>query len=96
MDQLVFAVPAAGVLALVYAYWKASWVSKQEAGDETMRDIASMIQEGAMAFIKREYTVLAKFVVVVAILLAVANMSGDTQSPIIAVSFVIGDRKSVV
>jgi K(+)-stimulated pyrophosphate-energized sodium pump len=90
MDQLVFAVPAAGVLALVYAYWKASWVSKQEAGDETMRDIASMIQEGAMAFIKREYTVLAKFVVVVAILLAVANMSGDTQSPIIAVSFVIG------
>ena len=90
MDQIIFAVPAAGVLALGYAYWKASWVSKQEAGDETMRDIAAMIQEGAMAFIKREYTVLAKFVVIVAILLAVANMSGDTQSPLIAISFVIG------
>ena len=90
MDQLVFAVPVVGLLALGFAYWKASWVAKQEAGDEEMREIAARIQEGAMAFLNREYKVLAIFVVIVAVLLAAANSSGDTQSPLIALSFVAG------
>jgi K(+)-stimulated pyrophosphate-energized sodium pump len=55
-----------------------------------MQRIAASIQEGAMAFLKAEYKVLAIFVVVVAGLLAWANSSGENQSPIIAVSFVIG------
>ncbi|MCB9777999.1 MAG: sodium-translocating pyrophosphatase [Alphaproteobacteria bacterium] len=92
--NLVFAVPAAGVLALIFAFIKASWVNKQDAGNETMREIASRIQEGAMAFLKREYTVLAGFVAVVAVLLAGANMSGENQSPIIAASFVVGAMAS--
>ena len=90
MNELVFAVPVAGVLALAFAFWKAAWIRRQEAGDETMREIAARIQEGAMAFLNREYRVLAIFVVIVAVLLAVANMSGTNQSPLIAVSFVIG------
>ena len=90
MDPLTLAIPGAGVLALAYAGYKAAWVNKQDAGSEDMQDIASQIQEGAMAFLKAEYTVLAVFVAVVAGLLAVANMSGDNQSPLIAVSFVVG------
>jgi len=88
--NLVVAVPAAGVLALIYAYWKASWVKKQDAGTQNMQEIAAAIQEGAMAFLAREYKVLAGFVAVVAVLLAVSNLSGDTQHPLIAMSFVIG------
>ena len=88
--QYVIAVPIAGLLALAFAFWKASWISRQDAGNEVMQEIALRIQEGAMAFLKREYTVIAGFVVVVAGLLALANLSGEHQSPLIAVAFVVG------
>ncbi len=94
MDPLLLAVPAAGIIALGFAFWKASWVSNQEAGSEEMREIAARIQEGAMAFLKREYTVLAGFVGIVAVLLAAANLSGENQSPLIAVAFILGATAS--
>ncbi len=89
MDSLIYAAPAAGVLALLFAFWKATWVSKQDAGTDKMQEIAELISEGAMAFLAREYKVLAIFVVVVAGLLVVANM-GEGRSPLIAASFVMG------
>lgn len=81
----------AGVLALVYAYLKSVSINKAEVGTPLMSEIAGHIREGAMAFLKREYTVLAVFVVVVAGLLAWQN-SGDPEStsPLIAFSFVMG------
>jgi len=90
MEYLIYSAPAAGILALIFAFFKAKNVSKQDAGSETMQRIAKSIQEGAMAFLKAEYKVLALFVVVVAALLAYANMSGENRSPMIALSFVIG------
>ncbi|MCA9577870.1 MAG: sodium/proton-translocating pyrophosphatase, partial [Myxococcales bacterium] len=89
MEQLMYAAPAAGAAALLYAVYWASWVKKQDAGDQTMKDIAEQIQTGAMAFIKAEYRVLAIFVVAVAGLLAAINMSPG-KSPLIAAAFVIG------
>ena len=50
MQNLIYAAPVAGVLALVFAYFKASWVSKQDPGDANMVEIAAQIQEGALAF----------------------------------------------
>ncbi|NOY93528.1 MAG: sodium-translocating pyrophosphatase [Deltaproteobacteria bacterium] len=90
MDQLIYAAPAAGVIALIFAYIKAGWVKKQDAGDEVMRGIADQIQEGAMAFLGAEYKVLAGFVLVVAVILAAGNMGNAHRSPLIAVSFVCG------
>ena len=84
------AVPIVGLAALAFGMMKASWVKKQEAGTDEMKQIANEIQVGAMEFLKTEYKVLAGFVVVIAILLAVGNMSGTNQSPLIAVSFVVG------
>lgn len=89
-SQLAYAVPAAGALALAYAFWKASWVRAQPAGNEKMQEIALLIKQGAMAFLGREYKVLAIFVAIVAVLLGVTNMSGENQSPLIAAAFVIG------
>ena len=80
----------AGVSALGFAGVKAASVNSQDEGDETMKKIAKSIQDGAMAFLKAEYKVLAIFVVIVAGLLAAANLSGDGQHPIIAASFVLG------
>ena len=90
MEYALYAVPVAGLLALAFAYVKAAWVNRQDQGNDTMKEIAASIREGAMAFLGREYRVLAIFVVVVAIILAAANFSGENQSPFIALSFVIG------
>ena len=90
MESLVYAAPAAGILALIFAYMKSAWVTKQDPGDAKMVEIGALIREGAMAFLAREYKVLAGFVVIVAALLAAANMSGESRSPLIAISFVLG------
>lgn len=90
MHYLIYAVPVIGLLALGFAYMKAAWVAKCDAGDDTMQDIASSIQEGAMAFLAREYKVLAIFVLIVAALLVAGNFTGEHRSPLIAVSFVAG------
>ncbi len=87
---MIYLIPAAGVLALIFAGYKTSWVKKQDAGDETMQTIAGHIQEGAMAFLSREYKVLAIFVVVVAILLGVGNVGLATSHWLIGVSFMLG------
>ena len=77
--------------ALIYAFIKASWVAKQDAGNDRMQLIGSWIAKGAMAFLAREYKVLAIFVVAVAILLGVSNhfVAEDTNA-FIALSFVLG------
>ena len=90
VDNLIFAVPGIAVLGLAFGGFKAWQTSQYDPGDAEMVDIAKQIEEGAMAFLKREYTVLAGFVVIVAGILAVANMSGGDQHPIIALSFVAG------
>jgi len=95
LSQAIYLVPGAAILALIFALWKASWVKKQEAGGETMVEIADRIQEGAMAFLSAEYKVLAIFVVIVAVILGAAN-NGEGQSPLIALSFVIGAVASAI
>ena len=62
---------AAGVVALIFALLLTLNILRQDEGDETVRFIGKAIQEGAKAFLTREYTVLAIFVVIVCIVLAV-------------------------
>ncbi len=90
MNSLIYLIPAAGVLALLFALYKAQWVKGQDAGNEKMQVIAGHIQEGAMAFLSREYKVLGIFVVVVAALLAVGNAKLDNSHSLISLSFVLG------
>lgn len=77
------------MLALLYTAIKSSWVTKQEVGTERMGRIAESIASGAMAFLKAEYRVLAIFVVVVAVILAV-SANPETSSWMVAISFVVG------
>ena len=90
VDSLIYGVPVVAVVGLIFGAFKAMQTSKADPGDAEMQDIAGRIQEGAMAFLRREYTVLAGFVVIVAALLAVANLSGTDQHPVIAFSFIVG------
>jgi K(+)-stimulated pyrophosphate-energized sodium pump len=88
-QSLIFLIPVFGVLALLFTFWKSSWVSKQEVGTERMARIAQSISEGAMAFLKAEYKVLAIFVLIVGALMAMSGMN-EASSPWVGVSFVIG------
>ena len=61
MELFINYLPAFGVLALLFVFFKNSWVSKQEVGDEKMARIAKNIADGAMSFLKAEYKVLSIF-----------------------------------
>lgn len=91
MTMLTYVFPLAGGLALAFALWRSSWINRQDAGNDRMRQIASFIRDGAMAFLGREYRILALFVGAVAVLLAVVH-----QGPgrLVAVSFVAGAAAS--
>ena len=80
----------AGILAMLYAFWKTSWISKQDQGTEKMERIGANIADGAMSFLKAEYRVLAVFVVTVAVLLGFANAGNTESSALVALSFVTG------
>ncbi|MEE2959406.1 MAG: sodium-translocating pyrophosphatase [Myxococcota bacterium] len=82
--------PAIGALALLFAYTKSSWVNKQEVGTDRMREISGHIREGAMAFLNREYRVLAVFALFVAVLLAAANWNSEASHPLVALAFLMG------
>ncbi len=87
---ILYMVPLSGLLALLFALFKAGWIARQDAGTEEMATIAGHIADGAVAFLKREYKVLVIFVISVAILLGWANTGRADSSPIIAVSFLVG------
>lgn len=90
MESLVYFLPIAGVIGLLYTFIRSSWVSKQDVGNEKMATIAKHIADGAMAFLRAEYRILAFFVVGVAILLAVKGENEAGSNWWVAVSFIIG------
>ncbi|MEY3367236.1 MAG: hypothetical protein RI973_391 [Bacteroidota bacterium] len=89
-ENLTLIIPVLGVLGLIYTFWKTAWVSKQDPGNERMQRIAAAITEGAMAFLRAEYKILAIFVVVVALLLAYSGSMEAESSWLVGVSFVVG------
>ena len=88
-SNLMFVI-GAGVLAMIYSFWKTSWIEAQDEGTDRMKSIGASIADGAMAFLKTEYRVLAVFVLAIAILLGVANRGRADSSALISLSFVVG------
>ena len=79
-----------GVIAILFGLYKSSYVGKQEAGDERMKEISGYIHEGAMAFLQREYKALVVFVIALAVVLFFA-INWQT-----AVCFIVGAIFSVL
>jgi len=86
-------IPIAGLVGLIFALYKALKVRAEDPGTDKMKEIGSHIRKGAMAFLSREYRVIAIFVAVVAILLAIAN-KGSLK--LVAVSFIVGASLSAL
>ncbi|HDJ38781.1 MAG TPA: sodium-translocating pyrophosphatase [Methanosarcinales archaeon] len=86
MDKLLYLAPAAGILSLIFAGIFARTVLKQPSGTKEMQEIASAIQEGAMAYLNRQY----KTVAIVAIILAAAIFVLLDDGAKIAAGFIAG------
>jgi K(+)-stimulated pyrophosphate-energized sodium pump len=90
MENVIYLIPALGIVGLLVMAIKSAWVVKQDAGDAKMQELAGYIAKGAMAFLKAEWKILSYFVVIAAVLLAWSGTTVETSSPIIALSFIIG------
>jgi K(+)-stimulated pyrophosphate-energized sodium pump len=90
MNSVIFFIPAIGIIGLITMAIKSAWVSKQDAGDATMQELASYIAKGAMAFLKAEWKILGYFAVITALLLGWSGSLVEDSHPLIAVSFLIG------
>ena len=90
MNNLLYLTVCSGIVAMLFAFWKTTWINKQDQGTEKMERIGKDISDGAMAFLKAEYRVLSIFVAVVALLLAFANYGNPNSSSLVALSFLIG------
>jgi K(+)-stimulated pyrophosphate-energized sodium pump len=67
-DAIIFAL-ASGVLAIAYGLYLIVWILRKPAGNDRMREIAAAIQEGAMAYLRRQYTTIAMVAVVLILLI---------------------------
>lgn len=94
-----FIAPIAGVIALLFAFYLVSKVNKVDAGNKTMTEIANAIHEGAMAFLKREYSTLVIFVIALAAVIVIAGSmttGQDSMQPATAIAFIAGAICSVL
>ena len=95
-ESIIYLVPILGIVGLVVMAMKSAWVSKQDAGDKNMQELAGYIAAGAMAFLKAEWKVLSIFVVFAAALLAYSGTIHEVNgieihsSWIISIAFIIG------
>jgi K(+)-stimulated pyrophosphate-energized sodium pump len=90
MDLMILA-PLSGVLALIFAWVLATSIIKKDPGNDRMKEIMGFIHEGAMAFLLREYKVLAVFVVVMSVIIGILLKSWLT-----AICFIAGASCSVL
>ncbi len=95
-SYVIYLAPALGIVGLLVMAIKSVWVTKQDAGDPKMQELAGHIADGAMAFLKAEWRVLSIFVVITAALLAysgtVHSINGREihSSWVICIAFIIG------
>ena len=90
LETLLLIIPALGVLALLFTWWKTQEINATPEGSERMSKIAASIQEGAMAFLKAEYRILVVFVAGVAALLYWSGSNNENSHALVAVSFAVG------
>ena len=90
MDWLFYLVPAAAVLALLFAWIFFRQMYKESEGTPTMKEIAQYVREGAMAYLKQQYKVVVVVFIVLAALFAVLAYGFGVQNPWVPFAFLTG------
>lgn len=90
MENFLYIVPVLGLIGLIWMYIQSNWINKQDAGDAKMQGIATAIADGAMAFLKAEYRILAIYMVIAGTALGILSQVVDSSHILIVASFVVG------
>jgi K(+)-stimulated pyrophosphate-energized sodium pump len=86
---VVIALVCAGA-ALIYGVVTSRWLLALSPGNQEMQDISLAVQEGASAYLRRQYTIIAGVAVVLAIVLAIGLEAQDANGILVAIGFLIG------
>ena len=90
MTYLFYLVPAAAIVALLFAWIFFRQMMKESEGTPTMKEIAQYVREGAMAYLKQQYKVVVVVFVILAILFAVLAYGFGVQNPWVPFAFLTG------
>jgi len=96
MSNIIYLVPIFGLIGLAYTFWRFNWVVSQPAGTAEMQKLSGYIADGAIAFLKAEWKILAYFAIPTAIILFFLGSNKGTEavpihsSPWIAAAFLLG------
>jgi len=78
-DNTAWLAVVCGLLAVAYGIGLTAWLLRQPSGNERMREIAAAIQEGAQAYLRRQYTIIAAVAVVLFVLIGVLGSAVDSS-----------------
>jgi K(+)-stimulated pyrophosphate-energized sodium pump len=90
VNIVLLLIPSIGLIGLLVTAFKSAWVTRQDAGEPKMQELAGYIAKGAMAFLRAEWRILGVFALIAAILLGWSGTLIAESSPIIAISFLLG------
>ena len=89
ISSLFWIVPISALMALLFAWIFYKGMKRQEEGTDKMKEIAEYVREGAMAYLKSQYTVVGKIFIILVLLLAILAYMG-VQNPFVPVAFLTG------
>ncbi len=89
ISSIFWIIPVSALCALLFAWIFYRSMKSQEEGTDRMKEIASYVREGAMAYLKRQYSVVAKVFVILVVLLTILAYFG-IQNPFVPVAFLTG------
>ena len=98
-DNLLFIVPIAAVIALVVAFLFFRQIFSKDKGTPEMQAISDKIEEGAMAYLARQYKTIAIIAIVIAVIIAVVGFVDDFKDYLnyqVAIAFVLGAGCSIL
>ena len=91
IDNLLYLLPLSGLLVLLYTAWCASWIKRQDAGEERMVEVARYIAQGATSFLKAAYKSITIFVLPTCLVLFLLSGAITNHThPLIAITFLAG------
>ena len=79
-DALYWIIPVAGIIAILFAIYLARDVLSRDQGTDAMQDVAGTILEGAVAFIRRQYTTIAIIAVFAAVIIGIVITLVETPA----------------
>jgi K(+)-stimulated pyrophosphate-energized sodium pump len=89
ISSIFWIVPISALLALLFAWIFYSQMKAQEEGTDRMKEIAEYVREGAMAYLRRQYSVVTKVFLILVVLLGILAYMG-VQNPFVPVAFLTG------